>query len=210
MAAILNSDLQYVHGVAMLGVAPLNCPTQKTWYYDLKSRCWLLHKLKYRYFRFRRPPSWIPTSVEVWQFFEWCHWIVRTRKHSIMIWNRVVSSSTSWSIGTTGLDDHHLEFRLLIIAKRSKWFVYILMHVYTIWPISGPSHTKSLLLYGGKLPGNVEKHRCRSEGKWIFGVVSMATPRGRFLLTHQYDTRMNDKRNRHLIPIVDINNVNCW
>jgi len=37
MAFISNSDFRC--GVAMLGVVPLNYPTPKTWYYDLKSRC---------------------------------------------------------------------------------------------------------------------------------------------------------------------------
>jgi len=64
--------------------------------------------------------SWIPTSVVVWQCWEWRHWIVRPQKHSIMIWNHVASSSTSWNIGTFGLDDRHIEFRQPIVAKHSK------------------------------------------------------------------------------------------
>jgi len=36
----------------------------------------------------------------------------RPRKHGTIIWNRVSSSPTRWNIGTSGLDDRYLEFRL--------------------------------------------------------------------------------------------------
>ena len=58
----------------MFGVAPWKCPTPKTWYLHLKFRCYLVYNLRYKYFRFGRPPSWISEfrlRLEAFKVFHW-------------------------------------------------------------------------------------------------------------------------------------------
>src|SRR5664279_4592341 len=71
------SDFRF--GRTALELSRLSCWTPKMWGLPLKSRFYLVYKLRYKYFRFIGRHLGFPTSGLVGQYFQWVRWIAGPR-----------------------------------------------------------------------------------------------------------------------------------